>query len=397
MGKELSRPKKYLTLFILLLGFLAFCSQEHSRIQRVIENGVEVVINRMEPYAVKGEPASLYLVEEFTIDIARGDIAELGLTDIGHFDIDSHGNIYFLQRRESDTDVIYAFDKNGRFQKTIGKRGQGPGEIQLPVLLYITGNDEIPVQDMNTHKLYVFDSEGRLKRETRIESEEIYGGFVFYPLVNGNYLKYGEYFDPESQHRQNILQLLNSRFEMIDELDRCDHGKVVAFAQQKKVFTPRVFIGQVSNGKIFVGHEKRGYEILVYDLDGRLLRKIRKEYAPVDVPEAFKENWRANIGRYENRLVFPDKMPPYHYFFLDDDGRLFVKTYERGPNAAGYMHDIFNSDGLFVMRISMPGYGNWIYPGDSLNKAKAKNGRFYCIREKESGFKELAVYRMTWE
>lgn len=61
------------------------------------------------------------------------------------------------------------------------------------------------------------------------------------------------------------------------------------------------------------------------------------------------------------------------------------------------MHDIFNPDGLFIMRKSMPGYGPWIYPGDSLNKAKAKNNRFYCIGEKESGFKELVVYKMTWE
>ncbi len=90
-------------------------------------------------------------------------------------------------------------------------------------------------------------------------------------------------------------------------------------------------------------------------------------------------------------------MPPFHYFFLDDEGRLYVKTYEEGAGKNEFMHDIFNPDGLFIMRKSMPGYGPWIYPGDSLNKAKAKNNRFYCIGEKESGFKELVVYKMTWE
>ena len=396
-GKKLSRGKKHLTCLVAILCFFAFCGPKHDEVERVIEDGVEVVINHIEPYQIKGEPAFLHLEEEFTIDTQRDDLAEVGLTDIGSYDVDSKGNIYFFQRRESDLDVIIKFDMNGNFLKKFGKRGQGPGEIQFPVLLNITEGDELPIQDGNTQKLYIFDKEGDLIREVRIDSEESFGNFVFYPLKNGNYLKYGEYFDPESQHRQHILQLYNASFGIIKELDRCDHGKVIAFTQQKKVFTPRVFIGQVSGERIYVGHEKRGYEILAYDFNGNLLNKIRKAYHPAEVPDAFKENWLINIGRYENRLVFPDKMPPFHYFFLDDEGRLYVKTYEEGTNKAEYMHDIFNSDGLFITRKSMVGHGNWIYPGDSLNRGKARNNHFYCIREKENGFKELVVYRMIWE
>ncbi|MFQ6003262.1 MAG: 6-bladed beta-propeller [Candidatus Zixiibacteriota bacterium] len=358
---------------------------------------MEVIINHLEPYKVKGTPSILRLEEEFTIDTERDDLAELGFTDIGSYDVDSDGNIYFVRARETDLDVIIQFDREGNFSKTFGKRGQGPGEIQFPVFLYINENDELPLYDGNMQKLYIFDKEGDLIKEIRIEPKKDFGNFVFYPLENGSFLKHGEYFDPESQHRQNILQLCNSQFETVKELDRCDHGKVVAFTQIKKVFTPRVFIVQISDGKIYVGHEKRGYEILVYDFEGNLMKKIRKEYNPTEVPEDYKENWLRNIGRYENRLFFPEKMPPFHYFFLDDEGRLYVKTYERGTNRDEYMHDIFNSDGLFITRKSMPGYGNWIYPGDSLNRGKARNGHFYCIREKESGYKELVVYKMTWE
>jgi hypothetical protein len=28
--------------------------------------------------------------------------------------------------------------------------------------------------------------------------------------------------------------------------------------------------------------------------------------------------------------------------------------------------------------------------------AKVRNGRFYCVQEKESGFKEFKVFRMIW-
>jgi hypothetical protein len=393
----LNRGKINFTGLVTILFFLASCGPKQDKVERVIEDGVEVVINHIEPYKIKGEPSILHLEEDFTIDTERDDLAEVGLTDMGSFDVDSKGNIYFFQGREFDLNVVYKFDEEGNFLKTFGKRGQGPGEIQLPMLLYITEKDEMSIQDANTQKLYIFDTEGVLIRETHILSEDVIGNFRFFFLENGNYLKFGEYFDPESEHRQHILQLYNASFEIIRELDRCDHGKVIAFTQQKKVFTPRVFIGQVSDGMVYVGHEKRGYEILVYDLNGNLLNKIRKKYNPAEVPNGFKENWLDNIGRYENRLVFPNKMPPFHYFFLDNEGRLYVKTYEEGARKDEYMHDIFNSDGLFIARKSMAGYGNWIYPGDSLNRGKARNNRFYCIREKESGFKELVVYKMTWE
>jgi len=388
---------KNLAWLVPVLCFLAFCGPKQSEVERIMEDGVEVVINHLEPYKVKGEPVTLRLEEEFTIDTERDGIAEVGLADIRDFDVDSQGNIYFFHGRGFDRNVIHKFDEQGNFLKPLGKRGQGPGEIQFPVVMYITEKDEIPIQDENTQKLLVFDAEGGLLRETRIQSEEGFGNFVFYPLENGNYLKYGEYFDPESKHRQNVLQLCNSHLEILKELDRCDHGKVVSFTQEKMTGTPRVFICQIPGRTIYVGHENRGYEILVYDLEGNLTKKIRKEYTPAAVPDEFKENWLINIGRWKDRLYFPNKMPPFHYFFLDDEGRLYVKTYEKGMKNGEYVHDIFNLDGIFIARKSMAGYGSWIYPGDSLNRGKAKNDRFYCIREKDSGYKELVVYQMSWE
>ena len=144
-----------------------------------------------------------------------------------------------------------------------------------------------------------------------------------------------------------------------------------------------------------MGHENRGYEILIYDLDGNLLKKLRKEYTPADVPDEMKEAWRGLLKR--EGFYLPDKISPFHYFFLDNMGRLYVKTFEKGLNDTEYIHDIFNSDGIFILRKSMPGYARWSNPGYSVNRAKAKNHHFYCIRDKESGFKELVVYKMNWE
>jgi hypothetical protein len=361
-----------------------------------MEDGVEVVLNHVEPYKIKGEPSTLYLEEEFTIDTEKDEIAELGVTDITAFDVDSEGNIYFFQERESDRNLVYKFDKNGHFVTPFGRRGQGPGEIQYPIYLNITRQDEIPIQDDGALKLYILDGKGTVIKETRLVSKSA-GFFTFYPLKNGNYLKFWDCFDPSKKHRYDILNLYDSRFEEIKELDRCDYGPGVAFTQQKAKGSPRVFIWEASGGMIYLGHENRGYEILIYDLDGKLLKKIRKEYNPADAPDEFKENLIVNFGRFKDKLIVPDKMPPFHYFFLDDEGRLYVKTYEKGNNKNEWIHDIFNSDGIFIKRMSMAGYGRWMYPGRDLNRAKAKNHRLYCIREKENGYIELAVYKMRWE
>jgi len=386
--------KKSIDLILILLVF-SYCAPRQQKIEKIMEDGVEVIVNHLEPYKIKGEPNILHLEEEFTIDTEKDEIAQLGVTDIRAFDVDSEGNIYFFQERESDKNLVYKFDKSGHFITAFGRRGQGPGEIQAPIYLNITRQDEIPIQDYGRFKLYVFDRNGIIIKETRLDSKSA-GFFAFYPLENGNYLKFRDYFDPALKHRYDILDLYNSKFEEIKELDRCDYGLLGRIAQKVKG-SPRVFIIEASDGMVYLGHENRGYEILIYDLDGELLRKIRKEYKAADASDEFKEILLANFELVKDKLIVPDKMPPFHYFFLDDDGRLYVKTYEAGNNKNEFIHDIFNSDGIFITRVSLPGYGSWMYPGRDLNRAKAKNKRLYCIREKESGYKELAVYKVRWE
>ncbi|MEW5900103.1 MAG: hypothetical protein AB1715_01430 [Acidobacteriota bacterium] len=147
-----------------------------------------------------------------------------------------------------------------------------------------------------------------------------------------------------------------------------------------------------------MGNTERGYEILVYDLEGNLKRKIRKKHKPVPLSGEYKEMVK---NRYKqapdllSRLDFPKFFPPFQYGFADDEGRLFVMTYERGAKPGEYLYDIFNPEGAFVARKGLPNWGRY---GISLWPlfAMARKGRIYCFREKESGFKEIVVYRMIW-
>ena len=132
------------------------------------------------------------------------------------------------------------------------------------------------------------------------------------------------------------------------------------------------------------------------------MRKIKKEYRPVEVPEEHKKKFLklyehpANIA-FRKYIYFPKHMPPFQYFFADDEGYLFVMTYEKGGNPREYKYDIFNPEGIFIGRLSLDNYGKYSPLQEGQLEAAAKNNRLYCIREKESGYKELVVYKMRWE
>ena len=86
-------------ILTLIFPFFIYCCSEQEKVERYTEDGVEVVVNYLEPYKIKGEPSSLHLEEKFRIDSEKDMIAEIGLTNLEAVDVDSKGNIYILNRK----------------------------------------------------------------------------------------------------------------------------------------------------------------------------------------------------------------------------------------------------------------------------------------------------------
>ena len=91
--REKMKQKILIVLSLISLFFLSFCGPKQDEVDKIIEDGVEVVLNHQEPYKLKNEPTNLILTETMKIDLERTDLAELGLTDSYGFDVDSQGNI----------------------------------------------------------------------------------------------------------------------------------------------------------------------------------------------------------------------------------------------------------------------------------------------------------------
>jgi hypothetical protein len=217
-------------------------------------------------------------------------------------------------------------------------------------------------------------------------------GAVF-PLENGNYLVYSGCIDTKTKKLPQYYRLFNSEWKEIRLLDQNSGTDNIMVAEKVKDIIP-FLVDAVCGEEICIGNSERGYEILVYDGQGQLRRKIRKEYKAVTVSEDYKKKKLAGYPEmFEEKLDFPKNWPAFLSFFSDDEGRLFVMTPERGEVEEEYIFDIFNADGIFIARKAL----SVLYEGGGIVYARAKNNRLYGLREKESGYKELVVYKMEWE
>ena len=369
---------------LLGVGFLVSCAGKDPRVDKVIEDGIEVIVNHFEPYRIKGQPSKISLEEVLSIDLEREDLARAGLMGVGEWDVDDNGNIFVVGFKNTEN-FIYRFNPTGHLTGSFGRRGQGPGELLGPSLSGVYGG-EIALSDFVGMRYVVYDLNGRVIREKRLGRPD-----RLCPLGNGKFVGFGPHHDPTAKTFYYGLALRDSDFNELKALDRyefpSDDSRQVPF-----------FMWRVSGDRIIVANEARGYELWVYDLEGRLIRKIRKEYRPVGVTEEIKEailgpDYRKS-GSSQSKY-FPDPLPPLNQFFTDDEGRIFVMTYEPGARPGEFIWDIFDPDGVFIARTALNILWAGLYLGSRYTFIK--NGHLYYHRVKESGFHELIVCKVTWK
>lgn len=380
---------KKVALIVFASIFVLDCSPPKEQVEKIIEGDIEIIINHAEPYKIKGEAANLSLEKEMTIDFSSDDIGELGIADSTDFEVDSKGNIYFFST-DKEGDLIFKFDPNGNFTASFGRKGQGPEEIQYIVWTGIDSQDNIIVSDNGNRKILIFNKDGNLEKETRYPTKV----GLLYPLENGHYFGLWDKHPAPSDKYMYVwaFSLYDTDFEEIKLLDT---QNVYDFNTQgtRGIISRPFNTRQITVDNIFLACEDRGYEIVKYDLKGNLIQKIRKEYDPVAVSHEVIREREELYEPFGEKIWFPKFWPPMGDFFLDDEGRIFVMTFERGANPQEYIYDIFNANGLFIARKAI----NILILGDAYPCAKSRRGHLYCFQEKPDGFQEFNIYKMRWE
>ena len=317
------------------------------------------------------------------IDFAGEEIKKLGIADIRGFDVDSAGNIYLSVFKGER--CIYKFDAEGAFVTSFISKGRAQGEMQTAGSLNIDDRDEVLVMDSATanNKLVVFEAAGRFLREAALPARTT----RFFPLSDRNFLVSTGTGGGVSPFFYSVdVSLYDTDFKEIRNLDRL----VIPNGPGASYWMP-------AGDRIYLSGEGRGYEIRVYDLSGNLIRKVGREYTPIPIPEETRESMKSLYARLKEqaRLMedhpVPQYWPPFSVFFIDPEGRLFVRTYDMDPEKKSAVHDIFDAEGFFVGSVTLDLHFSFVRP-----YARSKNGKIYGVSLGEQGFEQLAAYRLEW-
>ena len=306
------------------------------------------------------------------------------------FEVDPKGQIYFFYPHKKG-DTIFKFGPDGKFLKSWGAHGQGPGEVMFVSSACLTTQGKLIVSDHSSRKIIWFSDTGGLEREVKYPVDGRY--FIIYPLNEQRFVGFARIVtDRNADYLEFIFYLLD---ENLGELKKLD---VYHFPNPLKqgfrgINNNEFFTIKPTPGGLLVGNEDRGYEILKFDLQGNLVRKIRKEFVPVKVPESILKKRKDYYAKSGQTYYYPERYLPICDFFADDVGRLFVMTFERGDKPGEYVYDIFNADGVLIRRKAL----NILSGGDIFALAGAMRGRLYCFQEKGDGFNIFKVYRLIWE
>jgi len=371
------------------------CGGGRGRVEKTTENGVEVVLNRAGGRPGKASPV-LTLEKFFDVDTEDDTTAALGVTDIYNFEVDPAGNILILVPPTGPRNCIYKLSPEGKLLVSFGLIGQGPNEMRYPEEVLALDNGEIWVLESPKNKIHIFDAGGKpVAERSPVKFETIT------PLANGNHLVTRlDAADLTQRYLPMTIDLYDAQFGLIKELDRSTrYANRTIYQKVPEPYvsgTGLIFQAKASRDRIYVGNSDRGYEILVLDLDGRLIRKVRREYAPVPVTDEYKKKYLKNflefMPDFAEKIYFAEYWHPFHAFFPDEAGRLFVMTYEPGERPGEFIYDIFNKDGALIARAGI----NALHSRNGALKARVRGDRLYAVEEKPNGFKQLVVYRMTW-
>jgi hypothetical protein len=309
----------------------------------------------------------LSLEEELSI----GGKSEYLFGRLGYLAVDGEENIYAMDQAEAQVKV---FDLKGNFLRAIGRKGEGPGELLYPNTLFIIHNKQLVVEDF-IRSLNYFSLVGKFIRAQSIAKIFPIGvlldssGRVF-AITNIN--------DPQKSGRNIELYDENLNFlKGIVSLPRPKpNPQILEPFQQGISWT-------LSKDDNVVVSFKEEYELDIFNNQGRLIRRILKAYQPVEITE---EDVKQRVKKVPEgrKLVVSRYFPAIRSLTADDEGKIFVHTYEKAGTAK-YYNDVFDSEGRYVAKVALEDSPKiW------------KNRKLYSIEEDEEGAQLIKKYQVRW-
>ena len=192
----------------------------------------------------------------------------------------SHDNVYCMQET-----TVYMYDLKGlKFIKKFCKKGEGPGELKISPGLTnfcVPFNNSLMVVGLD--KAIVYSKEGILKEEFRLPP---LSANYLYPLGENTYLGLKFHTSDDRRKPKLIAGIMNKKMELKKEL----YNQDFTGGQNMINLTADGINMAVANGKIYIEESANGFIVSIYNLEGKFLKKIKKDTPAVKFTKAHQEN-----------------------------------------------------------------------------------------------------------
>jgi len=320
----------------------------------------------------------MYTPDVFTLEDDLSITEDAGGEDcifsqIRSIEVDESGRMYILDMREAH---VYVFDNKGNYVKTFGEKGQGPGELNTPSSSTITSRKELAVENFR-RGINFYSLEGDFIRELSTAKEaalrigidsrdNIFGTVIVRDEEDPRYEV--RKFDPQMNKLNSLLSspLPNTRNEGFNPF-----GGAVMYA--------------IRYDDYVICASPETYTLNVFDPLGDLVMKISKDYDPVEIRKEEKEEVTEGMPA-GIQVSIPKHHNPIQWIIIDDEGRIWVMTYEQMEEEEGFYHDVFDSEGKFIVKIPL-----------KTRPFVIKKEKLYTVEEDEDGFLSIKSYKVLWK
>ena len=240
---------------------------------------------------------------------------------------------------------IFVFDKNGNYLKSLGKRGSGPGDFNIPAYFNILPSENIILNDAGNLRVCYWDLNGKYLNGYN------YNKYRNKLKLDNRGSAYIEEYDYNADKLTDQLQFVVDT-KTILRMNSSNNGCTIVgkFAGEKHrmsrtqngrtmmVGPYNEFIWNISPDNLLVTGFADAYELSVYDLDGKLKYKFNRKFTP-----------SLNPAYGERRE--PQYLAALNRFSLFDNNGNYWSAQDYGGLPEYYIYDIFSKDGIFLKKI----------------------------------------------
>jgi len=351
-----------------------------------LASGQVVVVNTAD--GVWAESDVWQVVENLRLGTPHEDAPDL-FGNVAAVEVDAEGRIWVLDDRELE---IRIFDREGRYVRTVGREGGGPGEFRAPQAIHQAPNGNFWVPDPRNNRISIFDTSGAY-----VEGRNMPGGFGTSQWPGG-FDRVGHYhlpirtFDSEGGLVLALVRLTAAHV-VVDTLEVPTDPKerdvfVLLFPNGGRAEMGVPFAGEFEwrlapSGNLW-GMLTDDYRLYEFNPAGDTLRTLTRDFTPLPVTDSEMETTRSELESFVQAggdvdwSKIPHTKPATRDFFLDDEGNLWIMP-ETPPEDAGVLLDVFAPDGLFLGTVRLP------FEIELTPLPLIRNSTLYCVTKDELG------------